>query len=250
MGRRDGYAIPLDVLSVDRGAYASTLSAEGRRAIGRLRDGGALLSETAAGQRRIGRGGTLTLTTGRRLRVRGVIADQDVRGAEVVVASGSPNVTTQPVNVLAILRPEAHVRLRALARTAGDGAAARILDTASRPNDGRGLARPAELKARFGEPAVGLPYGDDWVRLDPGFLERHIVTRTVPVLGSVTCHRQMIAPLRAAIGAGPARSLEARRPPATTRAATRQADPPGRQPLAARVAPGRRPQRVGQPAGR
>jgi hypothetical protein len=45
-----------------------------------------------------------------------------------------------------------------------------------------------------------LPYGDDWVRLDPAFLRRHIVTRRVPVLGSVTCHRKMIRPLRAALG--------------------------------------------------
>ena len=31
-------------------------------------------------------------------------------------------------------------------------------------------------QGRFGEPAVGLPYGDDWVRLEPAFPPSHIVT--------------------------------------------------------------------------
>jgi hypothetical protein len=52
---------------------------------------------------------------------------------------------------------------------------------------------------RFGEPAVGLPYGSDWVRLDPAFVRRHIVTRRVPILGEVTCHRAMVPVLRAAL---------------------------------------------------
>jgi hypothetical protein len=59
--------------------------------------------------------------------------------------------------------------------------------------------RPATLKERFGEPAVGLPYGSDWIRLSPAFVHRHIVSRRVPILGTVSCHRAMVPHLRAAM---------------------------------------------------
>ena len=52
---------------------------------------------------------------------------------------------------------------------------------------------------RFGEPAVGLPYGSDWIRVDPAFVHRRIVSRRVPILGSVSCHRAMVPHLRAAM---------------------------------------------------
>ena len=90
----------------------------------------------------------------------------------------------------------------ALARAAGGGGRARLVEASTGGSERRsrdGPARQAELKARFGEPAVGLPYGDDWVRLDPGFLRREMVTRQVPLLGTVTCHRKMVPALRAAM---------------------------------------------------
>ena len=148
----------------------------------------------------------------------------------------------------------APIALRRLVRATERGAAARILARGTVPAAGPvGPARPAQLKVRFGEPAVGLPYGSDWIRLDPGFLRRHIVTRSVPILGSVTCHRAMIAPLRAALRELPRRGL------------SRLVDPgdyagchaprrirPARPPLAARLGAGARPQRSANPpaAGR
>jgi D-alanyl-D-alanine carboxypeptidase len=96
--------------------------------------------------------------------------------------------------VMVLLREP--VAPRELIRRTERDAAARIVDGAGPV----GPARAAQLKVLFGEPAVGLPYGDDWVRLDPAFLRRYIVTRRVPILGAVTCHRKMIGPLRAALG--------------------------------------------------
>jgi D-alanyl-D-alanine carboxypeptidase len=202
---RAGYGIPLDVLAVDPRAYARTVP-EAAGPLRSLRRGRALLSRTASRLRGVGRGGVLTLTGGRRLRVAGVIDDDAVRDAEVVISRADRRVPTQGVNVLAVLRPDAQVRPRALARTIEPGATGRLLlGGGSRRG---GLARPAELKARFGEPAVALPIGSDWIRLDPAFLQRHIVTRRVPVLGTVTCHRAMMAPLRAAMGELRRRGLE------------------------------------------
>ncbi len=40
-----------------------------------------------------------------------------------------------------------------------------------------------------------LPYGEDWIEVDPAWRARSITTRSVPVLGAVTCHRALFAPL-------------------------------------------------------
>jgi hypothetical protein len=62
------------------------------------------------------------------------------------------------------------------------------------------ITRPVQLKRNFGEFAVRLPYGEDWIDIEPRWVRRNIVTRRVPILGAVTCHRAMIAPLRRALG--------------------------------------------------
>ncbi len=68
------------------------------------------------------------------------------------------------------------------------------------PWDARGvIARPVELKARFGEFAVRLPFGADFFTPDPAWVARNIRSATVPILGRVTCHRKMIPALRRAL---------------------------------------------------
>jgi D-alanyl-D-alanine carboxypeptidase len=191
---RAGYAVPLDVLAVDPDGYAATLAEPQREPFAKLRPGTAILSTTSAGLRKLGVGGVLRLAGGRRLRVVDVVDDAVLRDAEVTLARRDRRVETLRSTVIVSLR--APVPPRVLVRRAERGATARIVGGAGPV----GPARPAELKVRYGEPAVGLPYGDDWIRVDPAFVRRHIVTRRVPILGSVTCHRAMIGPLRAALG--------------------------------------------------
>jgi D-alanyl-D-alanine carboxypeptidase-like protein len=192
-GARAGYAIPLDTLTVDPEGYAATLPAEQRKPFGKLRPGRAILSTTSAALRDVGAGGSLRLTTGR-VRVVGVVADESLRNAEIALASRDRRVKPVRSTVMVLLREP--VSPRELIRRTEREAAARIVDGAGPV----GPARPAQLKVLFGEPAVALPYGNDWVRLDPAFVRRYIVTRRVPILGAVTCHRKMIPPLRAALG--------------------------------------------------
>ncbi len=189
-----GYAVPLDVLAVEPAGYAATLPEAEREPFGALRPGTAILSTTSARLRRLGTGGVLRLDGGRRLRVVGVVEDAVLRDAEVALASRDRRV--QPLRTTAIVSLREPVSPRELVRRTERGAAARIVGGGGPV----GPARPAALKVAFGEPAVGLPYGDDWIRVDPAFVRRHIVTRSVPILGSVTCHRAMIGPLRAALG--------------------------------------------------
>jgi D-alanyl-D-alanine carboxypeptidase len=188
-----GYAIPLDTLAVDPAGYAATLPEPQREPFAKLRPGTAILSTTSAALRGLGVGGSLRLESGR-LRVVGVVADESLRNAEVALASRDRRVKPLRSTVIALLREP--VSPRRLIRWTERDAAARIVDGAGPV----GPARPAQLKVMFGEPAVGLPYGDDWIRLDPAFLRRYVVSRSVPILGSVTCHRKMIPPLRAALG--------------------------------------------------
>jgi hypothetical protein len=191
---RAGYAVPLDTLAVDPRGYAATLPEAQRGAFANLRPGRAILSNTSARLRKVGAGGALRLADGRRLRVAAVVDDSALRDAEVALASRDRRV--QPLRSTVMVRLRHSVSPEALLRRTERDAAARIVDGAG-PT---GPARPIQMKVAFGEPAVGLPYGDDWIRLDPEFVRRRIVTRQVPILGSVTCHRAMIGPLRAALG--------------------------------------------------
>jgi hypothetical protein len=191
---RAGYAVPLDVLAVDPAGYAATLPEPQREPFAKLRPGTAILSTTSSGLRGLGAGGELRLDGGRRLRVVGVVDDTALRDAEIALASRDRRV--RPLRSTVVVSLRAPVTPRELIRRTERGAAARIVDGAGPV----GPARPAQLKVQFGEPAVGLPYGDDWIRIDPAFVRRHIVSRRVPILGSVTCHRAMFRPLRAALG--------------------------------------------------
>jgi D-alanyl-D-alanine carboxypeptidase len=199
---RDGFALALDVAAVEPRAWAAALPEAERAPVARLRRGEVLLSETAARLRGVGRGATLVLAAGGRLRVRGVVPDEVAQSAELLAHLRDPRAQARPRYVLALLKPTSDLSERRLKRVATDGepTRARLLFDGDDSGDAQdGPARPAELKARFGEPAVGLPYGEDWVTLDPGFLRRHIVTRRVPLLGAVTCHRRMIPALSSAM---------------------------------------------------
>jgi hypothetical protein len=102
------------------------------------------------------------------------------RAAQLVVA------TTGPERVGRLLRGDRRTRVRRLSPTEG--------------RSRRLIARPAEIKSRFGEFAVRLPYGGDWIGVEPRWLRRNVVARRVPILGRVTCHRRLMAPLRRALG--------------------------------------------------
>jgi D-alanyl-D-alanine carboxypeptidase len=189
-----GYAFPLDVLVVRPRAYAEVLP-RAAPALRSLRPGTALLSHTSARLRRLGSGDRLTLVGGRTLRVAGVLDDELVRAAELVVRPSDAGparinqllvATTAPERIARRLPTDEGTRVRSLRSTAGDSRAS--------------IARPAEIKARFGEFAIRLPYGDDWIGIEPLWLRGNVVTRSVPILGPVSCHRRFISPLRRALG--------------------------------------------------
>jgi D-alanyl-D-alanine carboxypeptidase len=190
-----GYAIPLDTFVVDPRAYARVT---GDETVRRLRAGRVLLSESGARLRRLGRGDRLTLSGGHRVTVAGVVSDGLARDAEVVAAAADvpPAERRQTQVTVATEDPSA------IARAVPDDRLTRVaqLDITERATQGNGIVRPVVTKQRFGEFAVRLPYGEDWIDIDPAWRARNIVSRSVPILGNVTCHRRLIAPLREALG--------------------------------------------------
>ncbi len=58
-----------------------------------------------------------------------------------------------------------------------------------------------QVKARFGEFAFRVREGGREIELARGFTEQQIVDARVPLLGTVRCHRGIVADLRAALGA-------------------------------------------------
>jgi D-alanyl-D-alanine carboxypeptidase-like protein len=195
---RAGFAIPLDTLVIRPRGYAAVLPADERRVVARLGPGEALLSRTSARLRHARAGTTLTLTGGRRLRVAGIVPDGLVRSAELVVsASEGARLATRAPYLLAAVESDAAAR-RAARRF--DAPRTRVSALGPAPWNARGLiARTIDLKARFGEFALELPVGADWVTPDPVWLRRNIRSARVPILGTVTCHRRMIPALRRAL---------------------------------------------------
>jgi hypothetical protein len=195
---RAGFAVPLDTLVVRPQGYAAMLPAGQRGLVRRLGPGRALLSRTSARLRRTGAGGSITLAGGRRLRVVGVLDDGVVRSAELIVsASEGARMGTRSPYLLATVRSRRAARRAA---RAFEGERSRVSELGPAPWNGRGrIARTIELKERFGEFALRLPVGPDVVTIDPAWVRRNIVSRRVPVIGTVSCHRRIIAPLRRAM---------------------------------------------------
>jgi hypothetical protein len=195
---RTGFVVPLDTLVVRPRGYVAMLPRGERAAFARLGPGKALLSETSARLRHARTGTTLVLAGGRRLRVAGIVGDGLVRSAELIVsATEGERLASRAPYLLAAVRTDRTAR-RVVRAFRAQRTRASALGPA--PWNRRGvIARPVDLKARFGEFALRLPVGADWVTPDPAWVNRNIRSARVPILGSVTCHRRMIPALRRAL---------------------------------------------------
>ena len=193
---RAGYAIPLDAYVVDPRAYARVT---GDAAFSNLRGGRVLLSDASAQLRRLTAGDRIQLAGGRSVTVSGVVGQGIARGAEIVVSAADVPRSQRRATAVVVATTDP----AAVEDAVPEDPRTRVGRLDTRPDTGTtagSITRPVELKARFGEFAVRLPYGADWIDIDPGWVRRNIVTRSVPILGRVTCHRRMIQPLRRALG--------------------------------------------------
>ena len=199
----DPYMIPIDTVGIEP-AYATFLPQPERSLVAELRPGEAILSETAAEMRGLGEGATMTFAGGQSVRIVGTLPDHLMGAYELLVPRPTgetigvtheryvvfhtrPDASSDPARLAAFFLPYVptdypygEVEVRAPGQT-----------PYVRAND-RELP-PMYLKARFGEfaayPDASTPGS---LVIDPTWVESHIVSQTLPVFGTVTCHAKTL----------------------------------------------------------
>jgi D-alanyl-D-alanine carboxypeptidase-like protein len=199
------FAFPIDAFAVDPDDYAPFVAGSARgRLLAALRDGDAVLGERSARLRDVGPGGRLVFRTGS-VEVGAVVPDAAVGWSEVLV----PRRVGRRLGI-------AHERflLGRTDRDLSERAVGRILRPLVGPDEpirvdapgttpyvrvASGVRPPILIKEMFGEFAASPRSDPAYLTIQPSWVERNIVTRTVPLLGSVTCHRKLIPMVRGAL---------------------------------------------------
>jgi hypothetical protein len=211
------FAFPIDAFAVHASDYAPFVGAGVRdEIVGALRAGKAVLGEHSARLRRLGPGGTLTFRTGS-LRVGAVVPDEAVGWSEVLVnrhvgrrlgIEHERYLLAQPVRELT--RPA--WRRVMLPFVGEDPLRVDVPGGTPYVRVASGVNPPILVKEAFGEFAATSQADPAHLTIQPSWVDRNIVTTTVPLLGTVTCHRLLIpmvrGALRAVIDAGLATEIQ------------------------------------------
>jgi hypothetical protein len=190
-GRRGYRVVPLETMAVDTNAYTTATGRPGRK-LATLLPKGAVLSKTGAKLRRVKSGGKLKLHGNQILRVSGVVDDALLGGYEVALERTTARRYGIQRAAYLLVRPRGPVDgLQTELGKLLKGRAVRFVTPGDRPyvRGGDGLLPLAQVKARFGEFALpSLHRG----RPDPKWTRANLVTRKLPVLGRVRCHRLVV----------------------------------------------------------
>ncbi len=199
----DGRTLPLDTLAYDPDTFKDFTDPTTTQVLSTLGTGDAVLGATSARLRGIGVGGTLRTASGDSLTVRAILDDDQIAAAEVVVSPAvaqTLNVGTRRF-VLAQLDMTAEKAVASVRSAASTDDPLRVVPAAEVrwARHGDQVVPQAIIKDRFGEFSVrSAP--DGTASPDPEWVDANIVTETVPLLGTVTCHRAIVEPLRQALG--------------------------------------------------
>jgi hypothetical protein len=188
------YEIPLDAFAVDPTSYERFIPPAYRDAVTTaLEDGKAVLGASSARLRRLDVGGTIRLATGS-LEV-GAIVPDDVAGWSEVLVSRATGTRMGIVDDRYLLSmPDGTMTEQRFSRVVGS----LLPDTNVRtlPPGGStymriasGVNPPIVIKERFGE-FFAYPEASDpaALQMSPTWYDAHIATRSVPLLGNVTCN--------------------------------------------------------------
>jgi hypothetical protein len=205
--RRSGrYRIPIEVMATSIGDLRSFLPRSWREdVVGALRDGRGVLGETSAGLRRLGVGDRMVFGDGR-ITVGAIVPDEVVAWSEVMVSRevGGPLGVRHPRFALLDMGgdPTERELARRIARLLGRGYPPRV----RRPGhawfrrQADSVWPPVLMKRGFGEfRAFPDPNRPGYLRMQPRFVQDHLVSRRVPLLGRFICHRRLFPPLIAAM---------------------------------------------------
>ena len=192
----DGFDVPIEAVALDCGSWRPFEPAHAE-AVCDLADDEALLGSTAAERRD---GDTLTVGDGRSVRVAGVVPDEAVGAAELVLpAAGAAAAGVRVPRYLLLTHDGDRIGLEAAIRGAAPDARMRVRAPGEVP-----FLRHADVvlpqslvKATFGE--FGARRNGAGLELDPGWRGDNLETVELPVVGQVTCHRAIGPALRGAL---------------------------------------------------
>ena len=199
------YEIPIDAFSVDPAGYAPFVPPDVRDEVtSALRSGKAVLGTSSARLRHLGVGGSMTFGT-RTVTVGAVVPDAVAGWSEMLVsrAVGRSLGIVDDRYMLAL--PPANMtlpRFASIVHRIIPGTAIRMVPPGGSTymRIASGVNPPIVIKEMFGEFAA-YPRSDDpaYLNVDPAWYQANIVTRTVPILGPVTCNRRLFPMLIGAL---------------------------------------------------
>jgi len=202
----DRLSTPIDVSAADPTLYAAAVPGVAA-AMAHLSSGQVVLSLDSARLRGLGVGDRVSLATVS-LRVAAVVPDRVVGYAEMFVSPSDGRRLGLPPDRYLVVRPSSRASwpamAAALARAIPAGAPVRVLPPgrARILREADAVLSPLEEKLRFGEFTADTHSQDGGaLAIDSRWVQRHIQTATVPVLGRVTCNTAFLPQLRAALAA-------------------------------------------------
>ena len=194
---RGALAIPIEAAVIDPREYARMVPVAERDLILSLREGQALLAETAAALRGMGAGLTMDLGD-REVTVSGVVSDVAANGYEMLIPTPVPSSWARADRfLLALTRACPTTRIK---RELRFGRPLRVRCGRQQPflRYGDSVLPQMLIKQSFGEFAA-RPLADGTIAVERAWARRNIVTATVPLLPPVTCHRALLPQLRGAM---------------------------------------------------
>lgn len=199
------YEIPIDAFSVDPAAYAPFVAPSDRDEITRaLRSGEAVLGESSAKLRHLGVGGSMTFGA-RTIRIGAVVPDPEVGWSEMLLSRAVGRSIGIVDDRYLLAEPPGQMtlpRFDALMQRLIPDAAIRTLAPGGSTymRIASGVNPPIVMKEIFGEFSAYPQAADPaYLTVDPNWYDAHIVTRSVPILGQVTCNRRLFPALIGAL---------------------------------------------------
>ncbi len=207
------YMIPIDAAAVDVGTFASFLPPADRNIAVALQRGEGVLGTTSAQLRGLGPGAALRFQSGARVKIAAVLPDQLVGAAELMVSKKEGRRIGVTHDRYMLLQPgPGRVPTSHRLKTELKPLLPRSIPNAWRKvqvrapgetpyfRQGDAVLPPVLIKSLFGEFAARPdPTRLGWIRIDPAWVRQHIVTATVPLLGTVQCNAALIPQLRGAM---------------------------------------------------
>ncbi len=198
---RDGYVYPVEVNAyTDLDVHAAFVSEDIASRFAGLRDDTVMLGETSARVRRLTPGATLTFSGGYTVTVAGIIDDLYVGDAEIVTGRLDTDVfggNRRDRYMIIEYEGEFDDLVAAAEALTDEAVVVRSWGNPRVARAGDQVRSQVAFKERFGEFAVRVVSGG--IIQDPAWRAENIVTERIPLLGSVTCHRDFVEMLRSAM---------------------------------------------------